>query len=233
MTGGLETDDVLCREIAAAVDIVVLSIEYRLAPEHRFPHGFEDCLQVLKWVIQPSTESLLNADLSLGFLLGGTSAGGNFTAALSHSMIAENLSPRPSGLLFMASSFCHPDVRPAEYRDRILSVDEVTDAPGLTAKSIRYFAEKYGAPPEDKRYSPLLESTRNGLAKKAFFQICGWDPRRDEALLYSDLLREEGLVTLARVYKGLPHGFWTTCPELEESVDARKDTVDGVKWLLE
>ena len=171
-------------------------------------------------------------DLDKGFVIGGTSAGGNFTAALAHSILESSITPQPTGLLFMASSFCHPDVRPPQYRDRILSVDEIDDAPGLTAKSIRYFADKYGAPPGDVRYSPLLHESRRGLAKKAFFQICGWDPRRDEAILYRQLLEDDGIEARSKVYKGLPHGFWTTCPDLEESVAAQEDTVRAVGWLI-
>lgn len=50
VTGGLETDDRYCRKIAAEVPVMVLSVEYRLAPEHKFPTGFEDCFDVVKWV---------------------------------------------------------------------------------------------------------------------------------------------------------------------------------------
>jgi len=122
--------------------------------------------------------------------------------------------PSLTSLLFLTSSFCHPDVRPAAYRDRIISVDEINAAPGLTRKSIDYFAAKYGAPPEDKRLSPLLFESHAGLAKKAIFYICGWDPRRDEALLFEQLLKKEYVDTKKYVYSGLPHGFWTTCPDL-------------------
>ncbi|KAK4505976.1 hypothetical protein PRZ48_003941 [Zasmidium cellare] len=233
VTGGLETDDYMCREIALHVPVVVLSVKYRLAPEHPFPAGFEDCLEVIKWMTSPQGQAKTSTDLSLGFVLGGTSAGGNFTAGLAHAMLEQNITPQPTGLLFMASSFCHPDVRPSQYRSQILSVHEVDDAPGLTVKSIKYFAERYGAPPDDKRYSPLLYESRKGLAKKAFFQICGWDPRRDEAILYRSLLEAEGIEAREKIYRGLPHGFWTTCPELKESRDAIGDTMEGVRWLLE
>lgn len=141
--------------------------------------------------------------------------------------------PSLTGLLFLAGSFCHPDVRPAVYRDRILSVDEINDAPGLTRKSIDYFAAKYGAPPEDKRLSPLLFESHAGLAKKAVFYICGWDPRRDEALLFEQLLKKEDVDTKKYVYSGLPHGFWTTCPDLDVSKAWEKDLIEGVRFLLE
>ncbi|USW50096.1 Putative alpha/beta hydrolase-3 [Septoria linicola] len=232
VTGGLETDDYMCREVGRQLPVVVLSVEYRLAPEHPFPTGIEDCFTVIEWVTSKAGQEALQVDLSRGLILGGTSAGGNFTASLAHAMLERDVKPQPTGLLFMASSFCHPDVRPEQFRNRVFSVDEVDDAPGLTVKSIHYFADKYGAPKDDKRYSPLLYESRAGLAKKAFFQICGWDPRRDEAILFSDLLQQEGIQVDSRIYQGLPHGFWTTCPERPESKNAIQDTVDGVRWLL-
>lgn len=145
----------------------------------------------------------------------------------------EGLAPALTGLLFLAGSFCHPDVRPKEYRDRILSVDEINDAPGLTRKSIDYFAAKYGAPPKDKRLSPLLFESHANLAKKAIFYVCGWDPRRDEALLFEQMLKEEQIGTKAYVYPGLPHGFWGTCPDLDVSEDWQRDLIEGVRFLLE
>lgn len=83
-------------------------------------------------------------DLHKGFVLGGTSAGANFTSGIAHYARDEGLTPGITGVVFLAGSYCHPDARPAKYLDRILSIDEVNDAPGLTRKSIDYFA---GEPP--------------------------------------------------------------------------------------
>ncbi|KAI1038858.1 hypothetical protein LB503_007603 [Fusarium chuoi] len=140
VTGGLETDDVTCRALALEILVVVASVEYRLAPEHKFPVGFEDSFDVVRWAASPEGQTTLNTDLSKGFILGGTSAGANFTAGISHLARDEGLTPRITGVVFLAGSFCHPDVRPKKYLDRILSVDEIDDAPGLTRKSIDYFA---------------------------------------------------------------------------------------------
>ncbi|KAJ5279471.1 alpha/beta-hydrolase [Penicillium angulare] len=112
---------------------------------------------------------------------------------IAHLAVQKGLSPLLTGFLFLAGSFCHPDARPAEYKDRILSVDKINDAPGLTRTSIDYFAAKYGAPPEDKRLSSLLFESHANLAPKAIFYVCGWDPRRDEALLFGNYWRKREL----------------------------------------
>ncbi|KAF4471214.1 AB hydrolase superfamily [Fusarium albosuccineum] len=233
VTGGLETDDSTCRAIALELSIVVVNVKYRLAPEHKFPVGFEDSFDIIRWAASTDGQRKLNTDLSKGFIVGGTSAGANFTAGIAHLARDEGLSPKITGIVFLAGSFCHPDVRPEKYLDRILSVDEINDAPGLTRKSIDYFAGKYGAPPEDKRLSPLLFDSHAGIAKKAYFAICGWDPRRDEAVLLDQLLQEEGLSTKKHIYQGLPHGFWTTCPDLPVSKKWLEDLLEGMRWMIE
>jgi acetyl esterase/lipase len=104
-----------------------------------------------------TTQHRLAIDLRAGFILGGTSAGANFTAGIAHLARDENLSPPLTGLAFLAGNVCHPDVRPAEYEDRILSVDEINDAPGLTRKSIDFFAGKSHSPSlQAHRSSPQL-----------------------------------------------------------------------------
>lgn len=140
VTGGLETDDSTCRVVASEIDVVVVSVEYRLAPEHKFPVGFTDSFDVVRWIASEQGQKKLNVDLARGFILGGTSAGGNFTSGISHLAAQDGLSPNITGVVFLASNFCHPDARPAKYLDRILSIDEIDDAPGLTRKSIDYFA---------------------------------------------------------------------------------------------
>ncbi|KAH6980958.1 Alpha/Beta hydrolase protein [Ilyonectria sp. MPI-CAGE-AT-0026] len=233
VTGGLETDDSTCRAIALETGVAVVSVEYRLAPENKFPVGFEDCFDILRWTASSEGQKNLKTNLSKGFILGGTSAGANFTAGLSHLARDEGLSPKITGIVFLAGSFCHPDARPEKYLDRILSVDEINDAPGLTRKSIDYFAGKYGAPPTDKRLSPLLFDSHANIAQKAYFAICGWDPRRDEAILLDQLLQEVGLSTKVQIYQGLPHGFWTTCPDLPASKQWLEHLIEGMRWMIE
>lgn len=233
VTGSLEKDDRSCRLLATEIDICILSIEYRLAPEHPFQIGFEDCCDVLKWCSTAAAKGELGVDISKGFLIGGTSAGANFTAGLAHWYREEGPAPKTTGLIFWAGSWCHPGARPAHPRPRILSVDEIDDAPGLTKTSIEYFWKKHGAPKHDLRYSPLLHTEWKDVAQKAYFAVCGWDPRRDEAIMFAEILRDNGLEVEDRIYPSLPRGFWTTCPELPVSKAWEDDTVKGIKWALQ
>jgi acetyl esterase/lipase len=68
---------------------------------------------------------------------------------------------------------------------------------------------------------------------KAFFQVGGLDPLRDEAVLYDRVLRQSGVLTRFDLYAGYGHMFWTNYPELEESKKFVRDTLKGVRWLLE
>jgi acetyl esterase/lipase len=93
--------------------------------------------------------------------------------------------------------------------------------------------EEYGAPATDVRRSPLLFESHAGLVQRAVVYACGWDPRRDETLLVEEILRAEGVATKKYIYPGLPHGFWGTCPGLEESKGWKRDLLKGVRFLLE
>jgi hypothetical protein len=136
--------------------------------------------------------------LQRGFILGDTSAGAKFTAGIAHPAVQEGLAPALTGLLFLAGGFCHPNVRPEEYRDRILSVDEINDVLGLTRKSIDYFAAKYGAPPDDKRLSPLLFESHANLAKRRMFmREC---PMVFGQLVLTLMCRKIGRRTWSRVF---------------------------------
>lgn len=233
VSGSLETDDGTSRLVAEKFAVVVVNVEYRLAPEHKFPVGFEDCNDVVKWCATAAGQQRLKSDLRKGFILGGTSAGANFAAGIAHIARDEGLSPPLTGVVFLDGNVIDTDVTPEKYKDRILSVDEITDGPGLNRDAVEYFAKMYGADPLDKRRSPLLYNSRAGIARKVYLAVCGWDPRRDEAILFDDLLREAGVQTKMKVYKGLPHGFWTVCPDLPLRQKFHDDLFEGVEWLLD
>lgn len=230
--GGLETDDRTLRVLSRRLHCVVLNVEYRLAPAHRFPAGLEDCHDAVRWAASEIGHQKLRTDLTKGFILGGTSAGANFAAVIAHLAVQDGLTPSLTGLVLTVVGVCHPDRRPPKYRDRLLSIDEISDAPGFTRKSIDYFARLYGAPPEDPRLSPLLYPFHEGLAPRVYFQICGWDPRRDDGLLYAKILEENKTEVKADIYPGLPHAFWGMAPEVPVSQRWERDFIEGITWLL-
>jgi len=85
--------------------------------------------------------------------------------------------------------------------------------------------------PTDPELSPILASSHANLPP-TFFQICGFDPLRDEAFLYDRLLREAGCKTFVKVYPGLPHVFYMTFTTLEATERYQSDVRTGLQWLL-
>jgi len=83
-------------------------------------------------------------------------------------------------------------------------------------------------------FSPLLVPQGQKGLPASYFQICGMDPLRDEALVYERILREdEGIKTKVDMYPGLPHGFWSIAPKLKVSEKFVQDSVKGAEWLLQ
>ena len=184
-------------------------------------------------VASPFGQQRLNVDLSKAFIVGGTSAGAQFAASIAPHYRDAGLSPPITALVFLAGNLVDTDATPPRYLDRILSVDEIISAPGLTKEAVDYFAKVYAADPWDKRRSPLLIESWEGVARKAVISVCGWDPRRDEGILFEGLLREAGVEVRMDVHKGLPHGFWTVCRGLDVSREWERKLVEDVGWLIE
>lgn len=111
-------------------------------------------------------------------------------------------------------------------------MDEVHDSPILSRGAMEQFLKWYRPPNiEDPTVSPLLASSFEGLPR-AFFQLCGRDPLRDEGLAYADALESAGVPVRVNVYGGVPHAFWIF-PEITKTQVAARDLQDGVQWLLE
>lgn len=135
--------------------------------------------------------------------------------------------------MFLAGNLVDTRATPPKYANDILSVDEITSAPGLTQEAVEYFAKVYDADPWSVLRSPLLVESWEGVARKAVISVCGWDPRRDEGVLFERLLKEAGMECRMEVHKGLPHGFWTVCRSLSVSKEWETKMVKDVAWLIE
>ncbi|KAK7883525.1 hypothetical protein LTR67_011101 [Exophiala xenobiotica] len=233
--GGLENEEVQCRLMTSKLGVTAVNVDYRLAPEHKFPIAVHDCHDATKWAA--ANPSSLGADPTKGFIIGGTSAGGNITAVIAHLCRDEEMNPPLTGCLLVIPAYCYHKFVPEQYKKDYQSYEQNKNAPILTRKAMDLFADSY-LPDEEQRqdplYSPLLWPTGHGNLPPSFFQICGQDPLRDEALVFERIMREEQNVkTKVELYPGLPHGFHSVVPSMKASEKFVKDTVDGVKWLLE
>ncbi|KAF2398586.1 hypothetical protein EJ06DRAFT_479741 [Trichodelitschia bisporula] len=231
--GGLESEELNCRLFASEVGAVVVNVDYRLAPEHPFPAAVNDAWDALKWAA--ANAASLGTDPSKGFIVGGTSAGGNLAAVTTHLARDEKLIPPVTGFALLIPVLGPPGqegIAP-RYADEIKSYEQNADAPILGIKAVRMFTAAYAPPPTDPLFNVLADPLDTSGLPPLFIQVCGQDPLRDEALVYERVVREEaGGKTRLRVYPGVPHSFWSFAPDWEKSRGFVRDTVEGVKWLL-
>ena len=189
--GDLDTHDEICRLLAHSSECRVISVDYRLAPEHRFPAAVTDAHDALKWAVDTCGGKLVVA---------GDSAGGNLAAVVTQLAKKDELrEPRLQALIYPALNLM--GLEP--------SIIENYDSPFLAADDMRWFWEKYLASPADAsdlRASPILEKDLTGLPR-ALILTAEHDPLRDQGELYSALLRRSGVSVLGVRYSGVGHGF--------------------------
>jgi acetyl esterase len=214
--GDLFTHDGICRSLANAAGCVVASVDYRLAPEHKYPVAVEDAFAATRWVAQHGEQLGVDARR---LAVGGDSAGGNLAAVVSL-MSREQGGP---GLALQALIY------PAtQHSFDTRSYEEHADGYLLTRNGMRWFWNHYLRRPEDgaeTHASPLLSRDLGGLAP-ALVITAEYDPLRDEGEAYADRLREAGVpVTLTR-YPGMIHGFFRMI-NLVDKARAARDEVAG------
>ena len=168
--GDLDTHDTLCRELANGSGCAVVSVDYRLAPEHRFPAAVDDAIAAARWVRREAAALKLDAQR---IAVGGDSAGGNLAAVVALSVRGSSAPPLAFQLLIYPAT----DMRAVAESHR-------TNAQGyiLTADSVSYYRGHYIADPaqwSDWRASPLLAPDLKGLPP-ALVITAGYDPLRDE-----------------------------------------------------
>ena len=232
--GAPESEELASRNFVHAFGATVVSGAYRLAPEFKFPVGIKDAWDCLKWAA--ANAKTWGADSSAGFIVGGTSAGGNITAVLTHIARDEKLSPKLTGSYLNVPALVVEGVLPGKYSQYALSYKQNTKVPVIPAESLDMLYHNIGV-----KGSPDLlvwfDAFNNPNGHKdlppAYFQINGLDPVRDEALVYEKVLSEEhGIKTRLDVYAGLPHDHSRFFPTLSDSEKFHKDQTAGIGWLL-
>ncbi len=165
VVGSLDSHDAICAELAHAAKAELVSIDYRLAPEHIWPAAFDDCFDVLTW--------LLAEDRPL--VVAGDSAGGNLTAGIVLKAKARNLSGIVGQVLVYPG--LGGDLVSGSYR-------EMADAPGLTTADVGYYRAVLRAPEDDVFAHPLKAGDLTGLPP-AYITAAHFDPLRDDARIYA------------------------------------------------
>lgn len=230
--GAPEGEEQTCRNFVQAFGVFCISAAYRLAPEYKFPYAAKDAWDCLKWAA--TNAKSWGADPSVGFVIGGTSAGGSITAVLAHVARDEKLSPPLTGQYLAVPGVLPNSKVPEKYSSYWLSYAQNETAPILPVAAIDMFMRAYQPDEEDGVwYASFNHPKGHDDLPPAYFQVDGLDPLRDDGLLYERVLnREYGVKTKLDVYPGLPHGHWVFFPFLKSSEEFRKDQINGMGWLL-
>ena len=220
--GDLDTHDVLCRELANGAGCAVYAVDYRMGPEHRFPAAIDDALAATRWVF--ANAAVLAVDPAR-VALGGDSAGGNITAAVTLALRDAGPAPRPVfQLLIYPSTDMHGT-----------SASHAENGAGylLTREVIDYFQGHYldAAHYTDWRASPLLASSHAGLPP-ALVLTAGYDPLRDEGLAYADKLSAAGVPTQYVCFARQIHGFILMGRIIDEANTAVRLCADALRHAL-
>jgi acetyl esterase len=194
--GSLDSTDWLCSNVAVDARAVVVSVEYRLAPDHRFPAAAEDCYAALVDVVGRAVEFGADPDRSAVM---GDSAGGNLAAVVSL-MARDRSGPRIAhqGLIYPAVDLTMSSP----------SIDENAHAPILTKADCLAFRDHYLGDQDQKQpyASPLFAEDHAGLPP-ALIQVAEHDPIRDDGRRYASRLQAAGVPVRLTEYAGMPHGY--------------------------
>ena len=199
VVASLDTHDAMCRNLCGGSGAVVVSVDYRLAPEHKFPAGLEDCLFATRWIAEHAAE--LNGDASC-LVVAGDSAGGNLAAVVAL-RIRDEGGPKLAGqlLIYPVTDFHSPGTP---------SYAENAEGYGLSRAGMAWFWHHYLADPKDAMHphaSPLRAENLAGLPP-ALVYSAEYDVLRDEAELYAHRLQEAHVPVRVQRWEGMNHGFF-------------------------
>lgn len=220
--GSIDSHDGLCRALAQAASVVVVSVGYRLAPEHPFPAGLDDAIAVTRFIIEHA--SSVGGDPKR-VAVGGDSAGGNLSACVALACRQDPVPPAFQLLLYPATDATRSLPSHRHFRDGFF----------LTEASVAWFLDNYvrdARDHENPRVSPLFTPDLSG-APPALVVTAGFDPLRDEGRAYAERLREAGVPVELREYEGAIHGFVSMAGVLTIGREALDDVARALGRVFE
>jgi len=200
--GALDHSDWLSSQVCLGVGAVVVSVDYRLAPLHRFPTAVQDSLAAVTWVAEHAGE--LDADGGRMAVM-GDSAGGNLAAVVSQ-VLRDRGAP---AIAHQALLYPATDLRTPEHFDT--AAPARTDCPILSSAIMVTFRDQYLGPDGDAdspMASPILAEDLTGLPP-ALIQVAEYDPLRDDGIRYARALQHAGNQVRLTEYVGMPHGYFS------------------------
>jgi acetyl esterase len=195
--GDLDTHDVQCRQLTAEAGITVVAVDYRLAPEHKFPAALDDAWAATRWVVAHGSELGIDARR---LAVAGDSAGGNLAAVVA--LLARDAGGPAISLQVLVYPVTDLGAESQSYSD-------FAEGYMLTRESMRWFTNHYLKSPieaRDWRASPIHAASLAGLPP-ALVVTAGYDPLRDEGAAYAARLTEAGVRVDYVCYGGMIHGF--------------------------
>lgn len=213
--GGLDEYHGVCSNLSAKTGCAVVAVDYRLAPEHRFPAAIDDCYAALEWIAANASE--IGADASR-IAVAGDSAGGTMASVLT--LMARD----QGGPEIKLQVLVYPGASPRS--SGYPSYEQYGEGYLLTTRSMRWFREHYlgrEEPFDDFRAAPLLADNLGGLPP-ALVLIGTYDPLRDEGIDYAEKMLAAGTQVVVTEYTGMMHGFFS----MSGVLDAAKQAMDQV-----
>ncbi len=219
--GSLEGYDLACRYFCARSGCAVVAIDYRLAPEHKFPAATDDALAAYRWIAHEASGLGLDANR---IVVAGDSAGGTIAAVLAQTLRGDPQAPCLQWLIYPATDLGGDSPSHRTCGDGFL----------LTHEDMEWFRGHYLkdlSEIDDPRASPLRAPDLSGLAPALVF-TAGFDPLRDEGRAYADRLTAAGVKTAHREFESLIHGFVGMRGPIAAAARAMDDMVAGVRHEL-
>jgi acetyl esterase len=220
--GSIATHDTLCRVLSEKSGCAVVSVDYRLAPEHKFPTASNDAWDACLFVAKSAAELGLDGSR---LALGGDSAGGTLAAVCA--ILARDAGlPVALQLLFYPGTTSHQDTA---------SHHRFADGPLLGEPLITWFFSQYLNGPaerDDWRFAPLNAEDVEGVAP-AWIGLAECDPVVDEGIAYADKLRAAGVPVDLEIYRGVIHEFVKMGRAIPEALQAQADAARALKEALQ
>ena len=217
--GDLDTHEPFCAEMARRLDMPVVAVDYRLAPEHPWPAGAEDCIAAARWAA--GSPDAPGRDVT-GLVIAGDSAGGNFTIVASLALRDE-----PAAVPVLAQWPIYPAADPGKGYP---SFTDFGEGYLLTREGIRWYDECYRPDKQDWRYSPLVKS-QEGMPP-TLVVTASLDPIRDQGRAYAAATAQAGVPTIFQEARGQIHGFINLRKAIPSSEGDVQAGVEALKLLL-